>query len=537
MIKLLIVEDEQTIREGLVQTIDWETYGIEVCGQAGNGLEALERLQHSKPDIILTDIRMPKMDGLEFIRRARETNLDFEVILLSGYNDFEYAKQGIQLGALDYILKPCRPEDLLKFVLQAKRTIEEKQERKSAYRELMQTWHKNIPLLKSQALSGWALHPKQPLETRIALLKELSMSIQAMNLHIGIVRFDQSGVPSKYDEDDQEIIRYAALNIIHETLSPVYKGQLEAFKDSNDLLWCANIHHTPSLLELKTQMAVLQNNLERYLKVSVSIGVGNRCQSIDQIHQSYLEALEAVESRFYKGRGGIYFYSEVHQTYKKSGGILNDPTIVTLESDMINLIHTAQYADAIDKTETWLDYIRSCPQYGRKEVNVKASAFIVQLQKLAHEHKVTTFEWKNNIINWMEQLPMIETFDDLSTIIKKIIQSLVEILKSQNPIHRTVQAALDIIHQRYHTNLTLDAVAKEVFVSNTYLSSLFKQELGINFLDYLHSYRVDLAKNLLRDHYKVYAVARMVGYQEERHFSSTFKKWTGLTPSQYQRNP
>src|SRR5690606_20725187 len=102
-------------------------------------------------------------------------------------------------------------------------------------------------------------------------------------------------------------------------------------------------------------------------------------------------------------------------------------------------------------------------------------------------------------------------------------------------LHRTVQAAIDIIHERYQTNLSLELVAREVFVSNTYLSTLFKQELGVNFLDYVHQFRIEQSKSLLLQQLKIFAVAKLVGYQDERHFSHTFKKWMGITPSQYQK--
>jgi len=129
-----------------------------------------------------------------------------------------------------------------------------------------------------------------------------------------------------------------------------------------------------------------------------------------------------------------------------------------------------------------------------------------------------------------------DTLDDCTVVLQKIVQSIVEAVSNQKSLHRTVHATIELIKQKYNTNLTLELAAKETFVSNSYLSSLFKQELGVNFLDYLHQYRVEQSKELLRQSYKIYAVSKLVGYQEERHFSSTFKKWTGLTPRQYQKN-
>jgi two-component system response regulator YesN len=536
MITLLIVEDEQIIREGIVDTIDWYRHGIEICGQAINGADGLEKMKQFQPDILFTDIRMPLMDGLELVRQAKDAGLQFEFILLSGFNDFAYAQQGIQLGAVDFTLKPCRPEAILKSVLEAKSIVEKKQKEQKSINQLKYTWDQNIPLVKWQTLSHWMRHPKKPLENRYVRLDELHMAIAPQFVHIGIVRIERTQFHTKYTKDyDIELIRFATMNILIETMAPIYGNLIEAFRDTDDLLWCANITHTPSLSELKAQLYQLQQNLEKYLDVSVSIGIGNRCESVDFVHVSYKEALDAADTRFYEGNRGIFFYSEIEKTYKQKDNIFIDEGMTFIEIEMINHIRMGQYSDSLDKMETWLNHLRKNPQYGRNEVNLKSSTFIVELQKLAQEHKVSNIEWKNQMINWVEQQPHIETLEDLSIILKKIFQSLVEILNTKTPIHRTIQAALEIIHDRYNSNLTLDIVAKEVFVSNTYLSSLFKQEIGTNFLDYLHQYRVNKAKQLLQENYKVYMVAKLVGYQEERHFSSTFKKWTGLTPSQFQR--
>jgi len=207
-----------------------------------------------------------------------------------------------------------------------------------------------------------------------------------------------------------------------------------------------------------------------------------------------------------------------------------------LESDILNHLRTLNFGDALDKTEMWLELLRQNPDYGQAEVNMKAAEFQLELQKLRQEQYAAAYEWELHMVDLLKQLPQTEAHDDLSTIVNPPLSSMIAVLPSRKPTHRTVQSALEIIHARYNTNLTLDSVAKEVFVSNTYLSSLFKQELGINFLDYLHQYRIEHAKLLLKRSFKIFNVAKMVGYQEERHFSMTFKKWTGLTPTQFQKS-
>jgi len=542
---LMIAEDEEAIREGIVHMIDWKAHQIEVIGQAGNGKEALALMDHREPDLLLTDIRMPLMNGLELIEAARLKGYDFRAIVLSGYNEFSYAKQAITLGVVDYLLKPCRPEDILDTVLKAKQGIEK--ERSMEYEKIKRerSWHKNAPLLKSQVLSQWIHHPPVPLERREELISELSMAIRAEGPQIGLVSFDLEPPASPDSGRDFVLLRYAGLNIISETLGPIYQGQIETFYDGYHLLWIGSgspgadsrmSYLAPA--HLKEEISKLQGNLEKYLKLSISIAVGSCRPHISEAHLSYKEANQAMESRFMNGKGGVYFYTP------ESGGfpaqpdghsIMDDPELNVLEDEMLAAVAAGSYENALDLLEQWLDIFRGNPWSLKQEVNIRATAFVVRLKRLTQEKQVNEFEWKQHIVTWMEQAPQVETLEELSTILNKIMQNVVAAFSKHRPLHRTVVTALDIIRHKYNTNLTLEYVAKEAFVSNTYLSSLFRQELGVNFLDYLHQYRVEEAKKLLRQNLKMYAVAKLVGYGEERHFSATFKKWTGLTPSQYQK--
>ncbi|GAA0851640.1 hypothetical protein GCM10008915_67790 [Bifidobacterium pullorum subsp. gallinarum] len=553
--KLLIAEDEISVREGMVRLIDWESHGIVICGEAGNGSEALSIMESCSPDILLTDIRMPHMDGLELIEQAQSRGFKFRPIILSGYNEFSYAKQAIRLGASDFILKPCRPEEILRTVLEAKKAAEFQEARESRLKERDQSWNRNIPLMKSQVLSQWTRYPAVPLEDRGRLMLELQMDIQNAGVQVGLIRVDTSQIP--LDERDVVLLRYAAVNIVKETLDNVYGGRIEVFQEGNDLLWVASMAErgrrgsantslitAPSQERLEPQIRVLQGNLEKYLKMTVSIALGSWKASINQAHDSYQESVQAMESRFYQGRGGVFFYSEKlrgedsgYDNSTESTSILDNERFDLCEKEMLDYLRHGSFEQALDQLDAWLEMFKTQSHYSKQEVNLRATTFMISLQRIAKEHRIGAFEWKNQLVNSMEQLPQVETLEELATIVKKIMQHLVEACSSNRTLHRTlhrtVQSVLELIKEKYNTNLTLEAVAREAYISNTYLSSLFKQELGVNFLDYLHQYRIEKAKELLQQNLKIYAVARLVGYQEERHFSSTFKKWTGVTPSQY----
>jgi two-component system response regulator YesN len=536
MLKLLIVEDEQVIRDGIVSMLNWKNYGIQICGSAVNGQEGLKWIRSESPDIVLTDIQMPQMDGLQMIQLAKNEGFQFESIILSGHSDFHYAQTGIRMGVHDYVLKPSRPDDILKTVLKIKYKIRDRIQSSHGLDKLMSSLNRNNLMAKEQTLYQWTQYSNKPLENRHQIIKDLNMKVNYDLICVGIVRMDTNANVSQYRQGELELIRYAVNNIVSEMLSPIFNHLLETFRDGNDLLWLANMPDPLEEKELKNTLVRVQGHLENYLKLSVSVGIGSVKPSIESLELSYYEAKEALEQRYYDGAGGIYLYTEQKCLSVPKDTIFNDSFILSIENEMLDDLRQGNFAEALDKMEQWVEYLKSQLRYEKNEVDLKATAFILELKKLTQKQQASSFEWKQTMFNWVEQMPNIKTFDEFSSIMKRIMQNLVENLKSETSLHRTVQLALDTIRTKYNTNLTLDTVAKAVFVSTSYLSTLFKQELGVNFLDYLHQYRVEKAKTLLKQNFKIYAVAKQVGYQDERHFSATFKRWVGLTPSQFQRN-
>ncbi|OBZ13820.1 MULTISPECIES: response regulator [Bacillales] len=536
-LKMIVAEDEQSFREGILTLVDWKLYGIEIAGEAENGRQALEMINNDPPDLLLTDIRMPHLNGLDLIRAAKAAGHEFRSVLLTGYNEFEYAKEAIKLGVSDYLLKPCMPHDIVRVILDLKQKIEESENEDKAVNELSRSWNRNIHLLKNQILSQWIQQPLMPLENRYNVIREVEMTLVQGSIQVGIIRIDSSTGPNAASSKrDLELIRYALLNITGETLRPLYAGKLEVFRHGDEMLWIGNYPADTTHDAIERAMKELQYNLEAYLKLSISISISSVNASVEYAHIGYQEAMEAMQGRFYQGRGGIFFYTCTDKQQSAKASILDDALLHRIGKELLVSLQNEQYEQAVDAIEAGMSHIRNNSGYSKAEVQLYATSLILELQKFAQERKVASIEWQDSFVNWIEKIPNMETLDDCSVVLQKIVQSIVEAVSNQKSLHRTVHATIELIKQRYNSNLTLELAAKETFVSNSYLSSLFKQELGVNFLDYLHQYRVERSKELLRQSYKIYAVSKLVGYQEERHFSSTFKKWTGLTPRQYQKN-
>lgn len=537
-IRMIVAEDEKSFRDGLISLVDWNRYDIEIAGVAENGRQALEMVKRDPPDILLTDIRMPYLNGLEVIQQAKESGAKFHAVLLTGYNEFEYAREAIKLGVSDYLLKPCMPSEIVRVILEVKRKIAEAESDKPFDEDLNRTWNRNIHLLKNQILTQWILQPRMPLENRAIVMREVDLALEPEQpFELGLIRIDLDEQTQPYpNKRDLELIRYAIQNIAGESLGALYGGRLEVFRHGDDALWIGNRPGADLPAgDWEAALRQLKLNVESHLKLSVTISVSSAHASINDAHMAYQEALQAMETRFYQGRGGIYQHAELGRMQTATSSILDDAYLRQWERELLAQLQNEQYGEAVDGIEAGMRYLREQAVYSRAEIIVRVTSLILEILKLGKE-RAGSIEWQDGIVNRIERMPEMETLDECASILHKLVQSFAQAAHSRRTLHRTVQATLELIKAKYNTNLTLEMAAKETYVSNTYLSSLFKQEMGTGFLDYLHQYRVERAKELLREGYKVYAVAKLVGYQEERHFSATFKKWTGLTPKQYQKS-
>lgn len=539
MLKLLLVEDELRIREGLVHAVRWSRLGIEICHAAEDGRQALEAALLHDPDLVLTDIRMPGMDGLEFIRELRNRGSDAVVIVISGYNDFNYALEAMRLQVTEYILKPSRPAEIEQVMLKAVTKLAEQRKDRVLTQSLQSAVHRSVPLLRSQTLRQWIEHPRMPGENREAQHASLHLPFAYSAVHVGIIRIHEADVRRlSYAEGEVELLRYAALNIASELLGTIYEGRSETLQHGKDMVWIAQL---PEMDTDRFRLALkhVMEQIHSYLKLSVSISVGDQADSLDDLRTSYEQAYGLLESRMLESAGEVYLEEE--QPADGRSPDTENPRlqqdISRLETRMLNLLQEGKMAEVLDTKDEWLEAVRQLAQGDRIAIQGGTAAFLASLRDRISPSPAESPDWRSPLALWLHQSSRVDSYEQLSQLMTEIIQSLARQLQARRPLHRTIAVVLAMIESRYSENLTLEGLAKEAYVSTNYLSTLFKQELGINFLDYLHQYRIDAAKKLLAaEPLRIFAVASLVGYQDERYFTQMFKKWAGLTPSQYQKN-
>ncbi|MFF2481434.1 response regulator [Paenibacillus sp. NPDC058071] len=540
MYKLLIVEDEHAFREGILTMIDWESEGICILGTAANGRQALALMEQEQPDILLTDIRMPQMTGLELVEEANKRGWEFIPVLLTGHSEFEYAQQAIKLGVFDYILKPCNPKQVREAIGRAKNKLIQTRVRHQQADKLEQKWNANVSMIKQERLLKWLRAPKPlPLPNYLKDIEDYGIKLVDKPVLAIVFRFDKKALNAlSYTEDDLPLIRFAAANIMEESIGDRFAAHHELLTLDDQFVLIANVPDGMPHSEIVSSLEPIQSNLSVFLKVSVSIGVGGE-QSLSDVHLSYREAEEALSRRFFHGSEGLFMTGETNVA--EVADSLNpkfQEDFADLEQRIRESLAASNYSNFINEVEKWLQAFKE-RDLSIQRIRLHSYSFI---DSLIREIQVldgeASKEAAEQLEQYAEQIGAQETFEELSTLLTVVIQKFVEFrhtnMKKQP--HKTIQYVLDLIEQKYMTNLTLKSISEDVFISQSHLSTLFRQEMGINFLDYLHQYRIEKAKQLLmQDNGKVYTVAREVGYYDEAHFVRFFKKWAGMLPSQFKK--
>jgi two-component system response regulator YesN len=524
MIKLLVIDDEQDIREGLKCSIDWEENDILIVGDASNGLEALDIINNTFPDIILVDIRMPLMNGLQLIESISSTHPYIKAIIISGYDDFIYAKKALSLGAVDYLLKPCRPDEILSSVLKTKAFVEKERQQKEIISLYKSGFYVSEPFIKSRYLTSLLKGDGIKDELLINKFEFLNLQISKYAFRVMILRLDSyASLLEKAKPSDIDLIKFATMNIAEEIIRSKYN--CEVFEYNDDIVIILNIEKNKQICpELINN---IKAEINRTIKQTVSIGISNFCNEIIMLQQFYKEALVAVEHRFFLGENSTIYFCNIKNTYTDSQSYPLD-----LEKQIIGAIKSDNKKEVQAYFENFFKFIMD-KDFNKQFILKSCMSLLFSIYHLALENGVEGNEILKEI-DTLEELSRFGTLDHLKKKICDIVLLVFGKINQDKIGNKFVQSAIDYINENYSKNIDLETVAKNIYISSSYVSTLFKQVIGINFVDYLHTVRLNKACELLKDSkLKAYEVAYMVGYNDDKYFSQIFKKHLGLTPSQY----
>jgi len=510
MYKLLIVDDEKIVVEGLTYATNWKDYEIDIVGSASNGKEALQKIIDIKPDIVLQDIRIPELNGLDLINEVKRLELDTVFIIISGYSEFNYAKRAIELEALDYLVKPIEVDEIIasieKAICKIKKLKEEKvyDKRQKGYEEaLVEKQFLEI------MLGNQSVQPEVTKDFKQFCCVVFEKRDGKLNEHL-------------YDEEINSL-RFT----IKQTLTE--KG-IKCFLYHIDqslaiLMSLSDSYRMTSFLE--DVFHVIPEQIKAY----VSAGISHTYSNLVNINQSYKEAKESVKIGSYSNQR-ITYYSEIETLNTLNTTI--DSNIISKIEQYFSLKHSNDFFEMDELIDQVIDYVKQArlpPQ--------KSFYLCFKLVNNLLEYVEKEFEL-NHILDERyevyEQLNALNSLDELNKWLRKLVYTI----KSKVEAHKVsyneklILDIKDYLNVNYREPIVLEDLGKYFYKNPSYLCSLFSKSVGKTIFEYITSTRINNAKKLLRtSNCKVADVAIQVGYENQKYFYQVFKKNVGITPSQY----
>jgi two-component system, response regulator YesN len=511
MLKVLIIDDEPFISKGLSEKIDWPALGCEICGMASNGYEGKKLINQLKPDIVVSDIVMPGHTGLELAEFVHQNHKDILMILLSGYDEFTFAKEAFKYGVFDYLLKPTVVDEVMAVIKNAVNTIEQKRDKEKNYEYLENALQESIPIIEQSLLyeiTVKGIVPTQNIKQSIDLTPGKGAVITVeMNSDI------QNDTVTKSIKDLLRTKNMEARFVTHDQKLLVIPSFSLLLPDK----------------VVETRLKDIAEHILSYFsfeeRIHVSMGIGGMFTSINTLHPSYLQSIKALSRGYFVGKGKIHIYSES-------------------STEHFNNNFSAELSSFIEKFEEWeLEKILLQIEGLFKELKYTFDRQLVLnlCLELLIKLGLIVAKWDKNFSMTVgyEQLERCKTFEQLLEFMKQtcvmVKNHLYETMNKNNL--GVVEQAKRIIEQQYgNPDLNAQFIAEQLDVSVSYLSRTFKRDTGENLSNFLTEKRIQVAQKLLTTtDLKANEVSIMVGFLDARYFGQVFKKIMRTTPSEYKK--
>ena len=535
MYKILLVDDEILVRDAIRENIDWGKLDCELIGDCENGKQAVEFVKTHEVDIVLTDILMPYMDGMELSHFLHDNYPDVLIVIFSGFGEFEYAKKAIQYNVSEYMLKPVTAMELTKVIENMKEKLDsrKKEQRKmESLTQVSQDYHKNANVIRSKALDCLV---KCTREVQVSLdeLERMGITFQAASYRVAVFDIDTYSEMYQMDMDklqESALMAFVLFNVGDEIVVQEKAGVV--YQEGNNrvcIIFAGN--RTKEFSENIHRIChEIQKKVKEVIGLETSIGIGSWVRSPYELIYSYRLAAKAIDYRYLLG-GNLLFDMEEKKT-DNSIFLINDLETLT---EAIKSGDRRLMEETLGQIETEI-----------KSALVEKSYACIYLQQVIRAIGNTCqslSEEPEKIIAQREALLKAVTeqrmFSQAAALVEKYAQEVFDELQELNSSsgQRQGMLAMDYIQKNYmDPGLSLNSICSYLNISTSYFSTIFKEMTGETFIEVLTRVRMEKAKELLENTtMKNYEIAEKVGFSDPHYFGISFKKITGKTPTEYAR--
>lgn len=529
---ILIVDDEQLIRQGLRARIEYLGIDVDEIFEAENGLMAL-RLQEEHPiDVVITDIRMPDMDGLELIQEMQKKNNQIKFVVLSGYAEFSYAETAIRLGVKAYLLKPVSNDDLKAAFDKAYKEMEQTASVRQEVQMKKRMDREKQVYQQEKALNALFSSQEAGAVTREQLCKLCGYDekmwaggaesvLYLAILHINKENFEHQ----RFRPVDHELVRFMIRNIFEEIQAPCEKLLVNSLSDTRQM-YGIFIGDDKKKLRMEVERIYLRMRsvLEKKMGIYLTIGV-SRCRSQLEGKETS-EARQALKQRIIYGKANIYFYEDIR--------ILGEQEFPVSQ---LHLLEQYIEHNEIFKVKNLVQEI-----FSEELVKKYGSAYLrimwIRILNLLLHHYERRGRNAAEIEKMLQNYNLLDRIQSLQEIRQKIIEMVMECVSTESVADANarskIQMAIGYIQEHFAENLTVNVLAEHYGMSPNYFSSMFKKEMSRSAVNYITELRINQARELLyHSELSVVDISKKVGYEDSQYFFRVFKKYLGMTPLQY----
>ena len=534
MYRILMVDDEILVRDAIRENIDWKAMDCELVGDCDNGKAAAEFVQTHPVDIVLTDILMPYMDGMELSHFLHDNYPDIVIVIFSGFGEFEYAKKAIQYDVSEYMLKPVTAMELRAVIEKMKKKVDQRREEKQKIERLTQTsenYQKNAIVIRSRALQAFV----ENIKTREESLEELSglgISLEAACYRVAAFDLDLYSDGTQITAEKRQesaLMSFVLFNVSDEIVSREKAGV--AYQEGNNkvcVLFMGN--RTREFGEKIMEICqMIQSKLKELMALDVSISVGSWARTQQELLVSHELAEKGIEYRYLLG--GRLLIDMEEQPEENTLSIKN----------VVEALVTALKTGRKENADHILEKISSDIKAARVDKS-RACVYLQQIIRAADEtceDMVPDSKLFSKREALLQQVTEQNSFDSAFELVKSHVGEIFQTLSDANSSsgQRQARLALDYIQKNYmDPDLSLNSICSYLNISTSYFSTIFKDLTGETFTEVLIRTRMEKAKELLENTtMKNYEIAEKVGFADPHYFGISFKKMTGCTPTEYAR--
>jgi two-component system response regulator YesN len=532
MYKLLLVDDEVDVREGVVQEVDWLSLGFQVVATAENGKEAAELLEKLKPDVLVTDIRMPFMNGLELSEMIRSTYPTTKIIILTGFEEFEYAQRAIRLQIDEYLLKPFSSQEFVNVLRKVKHQIDEEMAARENAEILKEHYEKSLPVLQQVFLSSLIARklPEREIESKSLAYH---LSLEGKGFVVSVIRVDALPEEEGGIAADKALQQFAVYNIAEEIAAKY--DRIHTFIHNEDVILFTvspYANREQVLNETLSTVEFIRQCVEKYLKCTVTIGIGSVATRVTDVKYSYESASQALDYRPVLGHNRTICIDDV-ETRTNSEPVRFD------ELKQQALIRCIKVGTMVELSDMIEEMFRELTEANGmvKDNHVYLLELIASILRVAKDTDVrldTVFGPEANLFARIDRFQDLEEakrwmYDVSSKMMMHIVSN------RQSTQKKLIEKAKGYVKQYYSDpDLSIQLLCGELHISAGYFSSIFKKETRVTFVAYLQQVRMEAAKESLRStELKTFEIAEQVGYTDPNYFSFSFKKLFGISPKEY----